>query len=101
MNLSLETLLSASTSQIQTLVAAASSAKRDTNALSISKKKLKAFLKINDNLADSQNKSLHTAYAKYKASNAAVQLYEQMVANGNWLKKYVTVTEIRQLFISK
>ena len=58
-------------------------------------------MKINDNLADSQNKSLHTAYAKYKASNAAVQLYEQMVADGNWLKKYVTITEIRQLFISK
>jgi hypothetical protein len=60
-------------------------------------------LKINDNLADSQNKSLHTAYAKYKASNAAVQLYEQMVADGNWPKKYqrVTITEIRQLFISK
>ena len=60
-------------------------------------------MKINDNLADSQNKSLHTAYAKYKASNAAVQLYEQMVADGNWPKKYqrVTITEIRQLFISK
>ena len=42
-------------------------------------------------------------FAKYTACLAAVQLYEHTVAEGKWPTKYekVTVTEIRQLFVSK
>lgn len=102
MDLNPGTSLPASGSQFQTPVAA-SSAERDSDPVPIPKKELKALLNVNDNLASSQSKSLHVAYAKYKACNTAVQAYEQMIAKGDWPKKYqrVTVTDIRQLFVSK
>lgn len=54
-------------------------------------------------LADSTSKSLCIAYAKYKAAIAAAGVYETIVAEGRWPSHYhrVTVTEIRQIFVSK
>jgi hypothetical protein len=69
----------------------------------ILKKELKALLEVNDGLTDTNNKSLRYAYSKYKATIAAVQLYNQMVLEDRWPKHYqkVTVTEVRQIFVSK
>ena len=67
------------------------------------KNELKVLLQVDDGVASSQGKSVRIAYAKYKAGNAAVQQYDSIVTGGRWPKQYqtVTVTEIRQLFISK
>ena len=49
------------------------------------------------------NKSLRYAYSKYKAAITAIKLYDQIVLEGRWPNRYqkVTVTEIRQIFVSK
>lgn len=56
-----------------------------------------------DHLTDTTNKSLRYAYAKYKAVLEAIQLYNKIVTEGGWPEEYqkVTVTEIRQIFVSK
>lgn len=97
------TLPSASTSQLQTLTAASLAAK-GSDPVPIPKPKLKKLLGIEDGVAESYNRGgIRVAYSKYKASNEAVQLYDHMVADGEWPSDYqrVTVTEIRQLFVSK
>ena len=65
--------------------------------------KLKALLQVNDHLTDITNKSLCYAYAKYKATIAAIQLYEEIISNGGWPEHYqkVTVMEICHIFVSK
>jgi hypothetical protein len=69
----------------------------------IPRKELKSLLEIDNTIADSTSKSLQIAFAKYKACNAAVQVYDTLIADGEWPDDYhrVTVTEIRQLFVSK
>jgi hypothetical protein len=64
---------------------------------------LKALLQVNDSLTDTTNKSLRYAYSKYKATVTAAQLYDQIVLEGRWPECYqkVTVTEVRQIFVSK
>lgn len=64
---------------------------------------MKALLQVNDSLTDTTNKSLRYAYSKYKAAVAAAQLYDQIVLEGRWPECYqkVTVTEVRQIFVSK
>lgn len=54
-------------------------------------------------MTDTTNKSLRYAYAKYKAIIAAVHLYDEIISEGRWPEGYqkVTVTEIRQIFVSK
>ena len=58
---------------------------------------------MNDQLTDTTNKSLHYAYSKYKAIVAAIQRYDEIISEGAWPEQYqkVTVTEIRQIFVSK
>jgi hypothetical protein len=87
-----------SISQIQT-----GSAASDIKAVPIPKRELKALLDVDETLASSQSKSLRIAYAKYTACLAAIQCYEGIVSEGKWPSKYehVTITEIRQLFVSK
>jgi len=93
----------ASTSISQQTPITAGSATSDIKPVPIPKQELRTLLGINEALADSQSKSLHLAFTKYTACLAAVQLYERTVAEGKWPTKYekVTVTEIRQLFVSK
>ena len=69
----------------------------------ISKKQVKTFFQVTDHLTDTTNKSLRYAYAKYKAVLEAIQLYNQLSMEGGWPEEYqkVTVTEIRQIFVSK
>jgi hypothetical protein len=69
----------------------------------ISKKQLKPFLQVDDHLTDTTNKSLRYAYAKYKAILEAVQLYNTINMDGGWPEQYqkVSLTEIRQIFVSK
>ena len=69
----------------------------------ISKKQLKTFFQVADHLTDTTNKSLRYAYAKCKAVLEAIQLYNKIVTEGGWPEEYqkVTVTEIRQIFVSK
>ena len=69
----------------------------------IPKKELKTLLQVIDGLTDTNNKSLCYAYSKYKATVAAAQLYDQIVLEGRWPECYqkVTVTEVRQIFVSK
>jgi len=64
---------------------------------------LKALLQVNDSLTDTTNKSLCYAYSKYKATVTVAQLYDQIVLEGRWPECYqkVTVTEVRQIFVSK
>jgi hypothetical protein len=54
-------------------------------------------------MTDTHNKCIRYAYSKYKASSSALQLYNKIVADGKWPTQYqrVTITEIRQLFVSK
>jgi hypothetical protein len=75
----------------------------DGNLMPMPKNELKALLLVDDGIAQSQGKSICVAYSKYKAANAAVQVYDAIVSSGKWPRQYqnVTVTEIRQLFISK
>ena len=58
---------------------------------------------MNDQLTDTTNKSLRYAYSKYKAIVAAIQRYDEIISEGAWPEQYqkVTVTEIRQIFVSK
>lgn len=93
----------ASTSISQQTPITAGSATSDIKPVPIPKQELRTLLGINEALADSQSKSLRLAFTKYTACLAAVQLYERTVAEGKWPTKYekVTVTEIRQLFVSK
>ena len=58
---------------------------------------------MNDHLTDTTNKTLRYAYAKYKAVLEAIQLYNKINIEGRWPEEYqkVTVTEIRQIFVSK
>ena len=58
---------------------------------------------MNDHLTDTTNKSLQFAYAKYKAILEAIQLYTKINVESGWPEEYqkVTVTEIRQIFVSK
>ena len=58
---------------------------------------------MNDQLTDNTNKSLRYAYSKYKAIVAAIQRYDEIISEGAWPEQYqkVTVTEIRQIFVSK
>lgn len=58
---------------------------------------------MTDHLTDTTNKSLRYAYAKYKAVLEAIQLYNKINIEGGWPTQYqkVTVTEIRQIFVSK
>ena len=83
----------------QALVVAAAADK----PMPIPKKELKALLQVNDGLTDTNNKSLRYAYSKYKATITAVQLYNQIISEGRWPGHYqkVTVTEVRQIFVSK
>jgi len=64
---------------------------------------LKALLQVNDSLTNTTNKSLCYAYSKYKATVTAAQLYDQIVLEGRWPECYqkVTVTKVRQIFVSK
>lgn len=80
-----------------------SSTAAGSNPVPIPKKELKALLQVNDGLTNTNNKSLRYAYSKYKATIAAVQLYDQIVSEGRWPTHYqkVTVTEVRQIFVSK
>lgn len=58
---------------------------------------------MNDRLTDTTNKSLRYAFSKYKAVIAAIQLYDEIISEGGWPENFqkVTVTEIRQIFVSK
>ena len=58
---------------------------------------------MNNSLTNSTNKSLHYAYSKYKAIVETIQLYDEILSEGRWPEEYqkVTVTEIRQIFVSK
>ena len=58
---------------------------------------------MNDQFTDTTNKSLRYAYSKYKAIIAAIQRYDEIISEGGWPEQYqkVTVTEIRQIFVSK
>jgi hypothetical protein len=58
---------------------------------------------VNNQLTDTTNKSLRYAYSKYKAIVAAIQLYDEIISEGRWPEHFqkVTVTEIRQIFVSK
>ena len=80
-----------------------SSAAGELKSLPIPKKELKALLQIDEGLTDMTNKSLRYAYSKYKAAITAIKLYDQIVLEGRWPNRYqkVTVTEIRQIFVSK
>jgi hypothetical protein len=73
------------------------------HSIPISKKKLKALLQVNERLTDTNNKSLRYAYSKYKGIIAAIQLYDEIISEGGWPECYqkVTVTEVRQIFVSK
>ena len=81
----------------------AGSATSDIKPVPIPKQELKTLLGNNEALANFQSKSLRLAFAKYTVCLVAVQLYECTVAEGKWPTKYekITVTEIRQLFVSK
>ena len=98
MDLNAADVATPSISQIQT-----GSAASDIKAVPIPKQELKALLDVDETLANSQSKSLHVAYAKYMACLAAIQAYEGIIAEGKWPHNYenVTITEIRQLFVSK
>jgi len=75
----------------------------EQKAMPISKKELKSLLQISESLTDTANKNLRYAYSKYKATIAAIKIYDQIVLEGRWPDRYqkVTVTEIRQIFVSK
>jgi hypothetical protein len=75
----------------------------DGKLIPMPRAELKDILEIDDAVATASSKSIRIAYEKYIACNAAVRLYDTVVAEGRWPKQYqrVTVTEIRQLFISK
>jgi hypothetical protein len=79
------------------------SAQMSGQPIPIPKKELKTLLEVNDHLTDTTNKSLRYAYTKYKAILEAVQLYDRINLEGRWPEQYqkVTVTEIRQIFVSK
>jgi hypothetical protein len=88
--------------QIQTLAQLQLSVfAKDSKLMPMPRAELKDILEIDDAVATASSKSIHIADAKYNACNDAVRLYNTIVAEGRWPKQRVTVTEIRQLFISK
>ena len=95
---------SASISQIQTPAQLQPSVfAEDSKPIPMPRAELKDILEVDDAIATSHSKSICIAYAKHNACNAAIRFYDTVVAEGRWPKQYqgVTVTEIRQLFISK
>lgn len=58
-------------------------------------------LGISSHLADRSDKSLHTAYQKYRSHLEATQTYQRMLADNTWVGSKLTSLDLIELFISK